>query len=325
MQHFDVEIAAKRWLEITRRNKKLRQVKAEDEKDFESLPPLRLAADPAKSALLNKHVDVQLQDFGTFGKSAGDDSVQSVMRQTIERKEANVFPVALIWPLVFAWLVVLLQALLRGGHGSGSLVGIECNSPTYWTFTAIPVVILGVLTLYVGYRLRLTNRLKVLSDYPFLQGDMHWTKPRVLIFPIYCIVAGVAAGLLGIGGGMVKGPIMLEMGILPPVQSATASFMILFTSSSTTLQFVIAGQFPGNLQYDYALWFALCGFLGGLTGQSVVSYLVKKYKRESIIVYLLSVTIGISAVAMGIVGLQSTLRDIEKGTHLGFNGICDNQ
>ncbi|KAG3151827.1 hypothetical protein PI126_g10818 [Phytophthora idaei] len=33
-------------------------------------------------------------------------------------------------------------------------------------------------------------------------------------------MAGVAAGLLGIGGGMVKGPIMLEMGILPPVQSA---------------------------------------------------------------------------------------------------------
>ena len=28
--------------------------------------------------------------------------------------------------------------------------------------------------------------------------------------------AGVAAGLLGIGGGMLKGPIMLEMGLTPP-------------------------------------------------------------------------------------------------------------
>lgn len=35
-----MEIAAKRWLAITRRNKKLREERAEDDKDFETLPPL---------------------------------------------------------------------------------------------------------------------------------------------------------------------------------------------------------------------------------------------------------------------------------------------
>ncbi|KAF1330829.1 Membrane protein, partial [Globisporangium splendens] len=320
-RHFDVEIAAKRWLAITRRNKKLRAVRAEDEKDFESLPPLQLPV----AAHNDREISPLLQGkarFGTFSHSVDDDALTAT-RRTIERREANPFPVCFVLTLVVSWLVVLVQALLRGGHGSGSLIGVQCNSPDYWLLTILPLGILVGLTLWIGYHLRLENRLKVLSGYNFVDGDIHWTKSRVLIFPAYCVVAGIAAGLLGIGGGMVKGPIMLEMGILPPVQSATASYMILFTSSSTTLQFAIAGQFPGSLQYDYVAWFAFVGFLGGLCGQKVVAYLVKKYKRESIMVYLLAVVIGSSAVAMGIIGFQSTIQDIEKGVHLGFNGICD--
>lgn len=249
----------------------------------------------------------------------------SATRQAIERREADVFPLKLVLPLVLAWLVVFAQALLRGGHGADSIFGVRCNSHSYWLLTVLPLCVLVGVTLWVGHRLRLENRLKVLTDYPFAAGDTHWTKERVVVFPLYCVVAGVAAGLLGIGGGMVKGPIMLAMGVLPPVQSATASFMILFTASSTTLQFAIAGQFPGALQYDYALWFASVGFLGGVCGQKVVAHLVHKYKRESITVYLLAATIGLSTVAMGIVGFQTTLKDIEKGVHLGFHGICDSE
>jgi uncharacterized membrane protein YfcA len=158
-----------------------------------------------------------------------------------------------------------------------------------------------------------------------MEGDIHWTKPRVLKFPSLCTIAGIAAGLLGIGGGMVKGPIMLEMGILPPVQSATASFMILFTSSSTTIQFAIAGQFPGQLQYDYVIWYILVGFLGGLTGNHLVSMLVKKYNRESIMVYILGVTIGLSAISMGIVGFKNVKHDLRHGVHLGFSSMCGNE
>ncbi|GMF17435.1 unnamed protein product [Phytophthora lilii] len=168
-------------------------------------------------------------------------------------------------------------------------------------------------------------RFKVISEYKFVDGDIHWIKRRVLVFPTLCTTAGVAAGLLGIGGGMVKGPIMLEAGVLPAVQSATASFMILFTASSTTLQFAINGQFQVEFQFDYMAWFAFIGFVGGFCGLKCVGYFVKKYKRESIMVYTLAATIGLSAVAMGFIGLQSTLSDIENGVHLGFHGICDNE
>ncbi|KAF1782685.1 Transmembrane protein TauE-like [Phytophthora cactorum] len=285
-RRFDVGIAARRWLAKTRRNKKLRGIRAQDEADFESLPPLRehqpSSSDPLLGGL-DKH------DFGTF---VSDDDQLLERRKAIEQREMKVFPLKYIIPLVLSWLVVLVQSMLRGGHGAPSIIGITCNSADYWMLTFLPLLILVAITLWVGHQLRLQNRLKVLCNYPFIQGDVHWIKRRVLLFPALCSMAGVAAGLLGIGGGMVKGPIMLEMGILPPVQSATANFMILFTSSSTTLQFAINGQFPGQLQYDYMAWFALMGCIGGFCGQKVVAYLVKKYRRESIMVYLLAVTIG---------------------------------
>ncbi|KAG1693442.1 hypothetical protein DVH05_023525 [Phytophthora capsici] len=316
---FDVGIAARRWLRKTRRNKKLREIKAQDEQDFKSLPALVEHQPSSSDALLG---GLDKHDFGTF---VSDDDQMLERRKAIEQREMRVFPLKYILPLVLSWLVVLIQSMLRGGHGAPSIIGITCNSTDYWLLTLLPLLILVAITLWVGHQLRLLNRLKVLCNYPFIEGDVHWIKRRIIIFPTLCTMAGVSAGLLGIGGGMVKGPIMLEMGILPGVQSATANFMILFTSSSTTLQFAINGQFPGELQYDYMAWFALMGCIGGLCGQKVVAYLVKKYRRESIMVYLLAVTIGLSALAMGIIGLKSTLRDIEKGVHLGFNGICDNE
>ncbi|RLN91066.1 hypothetical protein BBJ28_00022145 [Nothophytophthora sp. Chile5] len=301
------------------KGKKIRQIQRENEEDFRSLPPL-IEHEPSSSdplvGSLNK------RSFGTF---PSDDGQWTHQRSALERRETRMFPLVYLWPLALAWLVVLVQSLLRGGHGAPSAIGVTCASGTYWLLTFLPLTILVAIGLWMGYRLRLLNRIKVLSGYHFVDGDIHWTKRRVFVFPSVCTIAGVAAGLLGIGGGMVKGPIMLEVGILPPVQSATTSFMILFTASSTTLQFAINGQFPGERQYDYMAWFALMGFLGGFCGQKVVGYFVKKYKRESIMVYILGATIGLSAVAMGFIGLRATLSDIEKGVHLGFHGICDNE
>ncbi|KAE8899394.1 hypothetical protein PF005_g4058 [Phytophthora fragariae] len=316
-KRFDVEIAARRWIEKTRRSRRARLIREEDEKDFRSLPPL-IERKPISS-------DPLVGDNRQFGTFPSDDDEKSQRRSTIERRESRVLPFEYIWPLVVSWVIILVQSVLRGGHGAPSAIGIACNSPDYWVLTLMPLTILVAFSLYIGYRLRLINRVKVISGYSFMDGDMHWIQRRVLTFPAVCTIAGVAAGLLGIGGGMVKGPIMLEAGILPPVQSATASFMILFTASSTTLQFAINGQFPGEFQFDYMAWFAFVGFVGGFCGLKCVGYLVKKYKRESIMVYMLAATIGLSAVAMGFIGLQSTLSDLESGVHLGFHGICDNE
>jgi Sulfite exporter TauE/SafE len=62
------------------------------------------------------------------------------------------------------------------------------------------------------------------------EGDIEWTPRTTLSYPAACSFAGVIAGMFGVGGGIVKGPLMLHLGVLPEVAAATSATMILFTS-----------------------------------------------------------------------------------------------
>ena len=48
-----------------------------------------------------------------------------------------------------------------------------------------------------------------------VEGDIQWDDTHTVVYPMICSLAGVCAGLFGIGGGIVKGPLMLEMGVDP--------------------------------------------------------------------------------------------------------------
>lgn len=78
----------------------------------------------------------------------------------------------------------------------------------------------------------------------------------------------------------------------------------------------------GRLPLDYGIWFCLNGFLCGLVGQLLVDYLVKKYKKTSIIVIVLSISIGLSTILMGSVGIAEVVRDIRDEAYLGFKSPC---
>ena len=48
---------------------------------------------------------------------------------------------------------------------------------------------------------------------------------------LWSLTAGMLAGMLGIGGGMVINPLLLELGMKASVVASTTGFTILFTSS----------------------------------------------------------------------------------------------
>merc|ERR1712228_797701 len=143
------------------------------------------------------------------------------------------------------------------GSGHGSIIGVKCGSPSFWVLSlgTVPWVILfGAIfrSMLLG-----EHNAKVSSNYKFGENDIRWDGTSTIKYPAVCTIAGVFAGLFGVGGGIVKGPLMLEMGVNPQVAASTAATMILFTTTAACTSFAIFGLLEPH--------YGLAGFTLGLT------------------------------------------------------------
>lgn len=57
---------------------------------------------------------------------------------------------------------------------------------------------------------------------------------------LICFLAGLISGMLGVGGGIVIAPLMLELGVEPKVATSTSNFLLMFTASSGTILFLLS-------------------------------------------------------------------------------------
>ena len=102
------------------------------------------------------------------------------------------------------------------------------------------------------------------------------------------------AGLLGIGGGVVKGPLMLEMGVNPLVAAATSATMIFFTSLCAISSYVVLEP----IMWDYTIFAFLLGLATTYFGQELGMYFVRRYNRRSLITLSIGAVVAISAILM---------------------------
>ena len=115
-------------------------------------------------------------------------------------------------------------------------------------------------------------------------------------------MAGFFAGMFGVGGGIVKGPLMLAMGVQPKVSSASSACMILFTLfTATTLCAVF-----GLLDYEYAAVCLTLGFAATIVGQIGLFYLMEKFQRNLYIAFSIGGIVALSAFLMTVQSLLST-------------------
>ena len=135
------------------------------------------------------------------------------------------------------------------------------------------------------------------------EGDVvgGWTPRRLAAVSAITVAGGVLAGALGIGGGMVLGPMLLHLGVLPQVASATASFFVLVSSGSSVAALAAAGRL--NLEYG-AVLAATC-LLSAVAGVALVGKLVKRSGKASLVVFLLAGLLAAGGVCTAIGALPS--------------------
>jgi len=154
--------------------------------------------------------------------------------------------------------------------------------------------------------------------YKYVDGDIKWDGRATIVYPIICALAGFFAGMFGVGGGIVKGPLMLAMGVHPKVSSASSACMIFFTSFTATTSFIVFGL----LVPDYAFVCLFIGFTATFVGQIVLFYLMNKYQRNSYIAFSIGGVVLLSACLMTIQSMVSLAEGDHHHNSGGSGGIC---
>lgn len=66
------------------------------------------------------------------------------------------------------------------------------------------------------------------------------SKGKINKVMFVCFLGGIISGMLGLGGGIVTTPLMLELGMTPRSAASTSNFLLIFTSSAGSLLFILS-------------------------------------------------------------------------------------
>ncbi|KAL3903135.1 MAG: hypothetical protein SGILL_010559 [Bacillariaceae sp.] len=246
----------------------------------ETIPLVTTADDKNRNIAPAAVMDVERQDTAFSAEQEDNTSTRSSMWSALR--------------LTALFAVVTALNLFKGGpaeSGGGPMGSESCDATCFWVVEAAIFIVIALFVIHARHGL--LSRIKRGEAIP---SDIAWNKENTIVYPCYAIVAGLVAGLFGVGGGIIKGPLMLALGVHPAVASATSACMILFTSSTATVSYMIFDL----LVPDYAIFCLVVGFCSTIVGQTVMSLLLRRYKRNSYIAYSIGFVVAVSAVAMGI-------------------------
>jgi len=140
---------------------------------------------------------------------------------------------------------------------------------------AVPIILCGAIGTYFAHDLT-------------QQG---WPVSKIIMYQSMALITGLLAGLVGIGGGLIFSPFLLVTGIEPAVAVATSATCVIFTSSSTTLQYMLIDR----IHMALAVFYGLINVASSAIGTKMVHYLQAHYaKQKSIITFIVAGAVGVS-------------------------------
>jgi len=197
------------------------------------------------------------------------------------------------WAGVFTlWIFNIFVLCIRGSPKNESFVGLKSGSAGYWVLTVFAIMFLWGMGIYFGYALEKRTAdadpayVKWLEDmYYGTQTPKKWSFDEIYFLSPAIFFAGIISGTVGIGGGMILGPLMLMVEIPAQVVASVNTTSIILSASTLTALYIIDDAVdPG-----YAGFYAACCFCGAYVGKSKT----KAYfaKNDFVLVYLLAAII----------------------------------
>ena len=208
--------------------------------------------------------------------------------------------------IILCFGAVIAVSLFRGGLGFDSVIGIENCGVSSWIIFVIGQILCLVCTA-ISFRKhgdRILGKKFQTENLQKLKSLVRWSY-----------FGGIASGFLGIGSGLILIPVMIQLGFLPEVATSISAFSILITSAASTAQFVVQGALTVR---DSAV-FVVLSAVGSLIGGKLIVYLIRKFNRPSILVWIIFSMTAVSALILPVLG---GWRLSQTSGSFNFEGPC---
>ncbi|XP_073309924.1 sulfite exporter TauE/SafE family protein 4-like [Primulina huaijiensis] len=217
--------------------------------------------------------------------------------------------------LLLVWICFLLLQVIKNNT--------KACSTLYWVLNLLQFPVALAVFGYECSKLYKESKKRRMAGNSELvcEAAIDWTATNLAFCALCGILGGTVGGLLGSGGGFILGPLLLEIGVIPQVASATATFVMTFSSSLSVVEFYLLKRFP----IPYGLYLMSVSILAGFWGQFFIRKMTTILGRASIIVFILASVIFASALTMGMVGIDKSIKMIHNHEFMGFLDFCSSQ
>ena len=235
--------------------------------------------------------------------------------EKILNKEKRMMDYEKVLMLVLNLVVLVIFNLFRGNKNFDSILGIPYCSAGFWVFQFLYIPF-GLLFLWFAIKI-LNKEYKEKKDagYVFHKSDLKWDKLTCFQISLNGLVVGLISSILGIGGAIVTAPLLLKIGVETQEASFTASFLALFSSIASVIQYLLIGK----IKWDYA------GFCGGLClvgmilGLKGVLVFLKKMNMIYLIVFVLVFMILVATILNVYSNINELVNNVDSRS---FHSYC---
>jgi uncharacterized membrane protein YfcA len=193
-----------------------------------------------------------------------------------------------------------------------SFHGLSACSSQFGIFFLGLAALLVVFT-YVATRCIITRPEK--SEKPIDWSGVGCSLLGTATYPAVAFGGGFLGGLLGLGGGVIMSPVLLEVGMHSESVQATTAVIVFLSSSLATIQFALMNQ----IVWHYAVWYSSVTIVATFLGQHLCEVYVRRTGRYSLITLSIAGVLLFSLVALSIVGTQQVYQDIVYGRQMWWS------
>jgi len=196
---------------------------------------------------------------------------------------------------------------------------VKCGSNLYLLLMGAPMILI-IMPFFVKIMLIGEKDQHNKLEIEFEVGDIDWDPCKIILFSTLSSLAGVMAGMFGIGGSFVNQLLLLQVAFVPTIIcAASCSTMILFTAAAACIDYISFEFLPwklGTLMICIGLLFTLIGQIG-------IEWVIEKFERPSLIILSMNIVITISWIVHLIVSSKLLYDLIQEPINIWkFGKLC---